>query len=387
MQTQFAWTCAVLLTASCHIAGAKADPPAAAPEPSARGLAADKALADFYRREQVQSIHLQVADKDLQRMLAALPERIDVLASFRWRDVAVENVSIRFKGNSSSHPKQSHKRSFLIKFDKYDKKQRFFGLRQVAFDNGIQFGSLFSEPIITDILRDHGIQTHRCNYAKLYFNKEYQGVYVNVERIDQSFIDAHLPDKAGPLFKVDLGGPGANLQYLGDEPAHYAKAFETKSKSAKKEIVRLVTFIRWINQSEPKAFAKNFDSKLEADDFLRTTAILLLAGAFDQLTGWNPHNYFLYHDGKSDRWRYLPWDLDVGFCETAFGKIRVLADWNASWPVPTSGAPNPLLERIIADPQLLARYRKEARKILDKSFEPDRRRCRETGKTSRRSAR
>ena len=51
----------------------------------------------------------------------------------------------------------------------------------MSFDNGIQFGSLFGEPIITDILRDHGIKTHRCNYAKLYVNEEYRGVYVNVE--------------------------------------------------------------------------------------------------------------------------------------------------------------------------------------------------------------
>jgi spore coat protein CotH len=99
---------------------------------------------------------------------------------------------------------------------------------------------------------------------------------------------------------------------------------------------------------------------------------MLFSGAFDQLTGWNPHNYFLYHDGKHDRWRYLPWDLDVGFCATAFGKIRVLADWHAAWPVPAGGAPNPLLERIVADPVLLARYRKEARTVLDTSFEPER---------------
>ncbi|MFO0865028.1 MAG: CotH kinase family protein [Gemmataceae bacterium] len=32
--------------------------------------------------------------------------------------------------------------------------------------------------------------------------------------------------------------------------------------------------------------------------------------------------------------------------------------------------PNPLLERIVAEPVLLDRYRNEARKILDRSFEP-----------------
>lgn len=366
MQTRISWFGVALLVACCDAAGADS------PEPSARGLAADKAVAAFYRPEEVQSIYLQVADKDIKRMQAALPERIDVPASFRWRDISVENVSVRFKGNSSSNPKQTHKRSFLIKFDKYDKERRFFGLRQVSFDNGIQFGSLFSEPIITDILRDHGIKTHRCNYARVYLNKEYQGVYVNVERIDESFIENHLGDANGALFKVDEGGPGSNLQFLGDDPARYKQAFEPKTRSAKKEPGQLVEFIKWLNQTESKEFAKKLESKLEVDDFLRVTAIMLFSGAFDQLTGWNPHNYFLYHDTKLDRWRYLPWDLDVGFCETAFGKIQVLADWNAAWPTPATGPPNPLLERIIADPVLLERYRKEARKILDKSFEPER---------------
>lgn len=368
---QVLFFCAVLMTASGPLAGAEPPTPAV-PEPSARGLADDKAVAAFYQPDEVQSIHLHVSDKDLKRMLEALPELIEVPASFRWRDVTVENVSVRFKGNSSSNPKQTHKRSFLIKFDKSDKDRRFFGLRQVSFDNGIQFGSLFSEPIITDILRDHGIKAHRCNYAKVYLNKEYRGVYVNVERIDEAFIEHHLPDANGSLFKVDEGGPGCNLQFLGDDPALYLKTFAAKTRSAKKVPARLVEFIKLINQTEPKEFAKALDSKMEVDDFLRVTAVMLFSGAFDQLTGWNPHNYFLYHDAKHDRWRYLPWDLDVGFCETAFDKIRVHADWHAAWPVPATGAPSPLLERIVTDPVLLARYRKEARKILDNSFEPGR---------------
>jgi hypothetical protein len=346
--------------------------PVACAEPSGRGLADDKALTAFYQPGEVQSVHLTIADKELERMLAALPELVDVPATFRWLDVTVEGVAVRFKGNSSSNPKQPHKRSFLIKFDKYDKDRRFFGLRQASFDNGVQFGSLFSEPIITDILRDHGIPAHRCNYAKLYVNKEYRGVYVNVERIDESFIANHLPDPNGSLFKVDEGGPGCNLQFLGDDPDLYLKTFDPRNRSAKKAPAKLVGFIKLINKTDRKEFARTLESKMEVDDFLRVTAVMLFSGAFDQLTGWNPHNYFLYHDGKRDRWRYLPWDLDVGFCETAFDKVRVLADWNAAWPVPATGAPNPLLERIVDDPALLERYRKEARKILDKSFEPDR---------------
>lgn len=352
--------CCALLLAACG--------PLSAAEPTARGLADDAAAAAFYKPDEVQSVHLHITDADLNRMMEALPELIEVPATFRWRDVTIENASVRFKGNSSSNPKQTHKRSFLLKFDA---DRRFFGLRQVSFDNGVQFGSLFSEPIITEILREHGVPAHRCNYAKLYVNKEYRGVYVNVERIDESFLKNRLGAN-GALFKVDEGGPGCNLQFLGDDPALYRKTFDAKTAAAKKEHARLVGFIKFINGADAKDFAKTLDARWETDDFLRTTAIMLFSGAFDQLTGWNPHNYFLFHDAKRDRWRYLPWDLDVGFCETAFDKIRVLEDWNAAWPVPRTGPPNPLLERITAYPALLARYRKEARTILDKSFEPDR---------------
>ena len=51
------------------------------------------AAADFYRIENVQTIHLRIAPEDRQRMLAALPERIYVKASFQWRDVTLNNVA------------------------------------------------------------------------------------------------------------------------------------------------------------------------------------------------------------------------------------------------------------------------------------------------------
>lgn len=48
--------------------------------------------------DEVQSVYLHVADKDLKRMLAALPELIEVPATFRWRDVAVENEALKLIG-------------------------------------------------------------------------------------------------------------------------------------------------------------------------------------------------------------------------------------------------------------------------------------------------
>jgi hypothetical protein len=324
----------------------------------------------FYRADEVQAVYLTVTGEDRRRMLDALPERIYVPAAFRWNGISLKKVAIRFKGNSSSSPRQMHKRSYLIKFDKYDKSQRFLGLQRASLDNGVQFGSLFSEPIVTEILRAEGLAAQRCNYAKLYLNDEYQGVYVNVERIDETFLQSRFGDPDAALFKADIGGPGGNLQFIGDDPAAYARAFEPKTKAAKLQGDRLVEFIKMINQTPKEEFAAKLEASFDVDRFLRVSAIMLYSGAFDQLTGWNPHNFYLYRATQSDRWHYLPWDLDVGFCEVAFGKIHVLEDWNAAWPLP-GGRPNPLLDRIVDDPELLARYRLIAREILDKHFQPE----------------
>jgi spore coat protein CotH len=121
-------------------------------------------------------------------------------------------MRVRLLGVSPNSPQ---KRGFLIAFSEFNKGQRFLGLRHVALDNGIQFGSLFSERLITDALRGLGVQASRCNYAQVYLNGQSAGVYVNVERIDQSFLDRHFGAGRGVLFKVDEGGPGADLRYVG----------------------------------------------------------------------------------------------------------------------------------------------------------------------------
>ena len=115
--------------------------------------------------------------------------------------------------------------------------------------------------------------------------------------------------------------------------------------------------------------------EFDVDSFVWQMGVLLLAGAFDQYTGWNPHNYYLYHVPKTGgseagRWHYLTWDLDVGFADRAFGRVPVLDGWHAAWPVPRPG--RPLLERIVDDAELLTLYRQRVKTLLETHFEPKR---------------
>ncbi|MAJ75279.1 hypothetical protein CMK13_20070 [Candidatus Poribacteria bacterium] len=330
----------------------------------------------FYNPNQVQIIDLQISDHQLQKMKSALPRRIYVPATFHWAGQTIQNVGVRYKGNSSSHPHQKHKRGFLIKFNEFEKGQSFLGLKRISLDNGIQFGSLFSERLITSILRQLDVKASRSNYSKLYLNGKYQGVYVNVERIDKVFIKNELAD-GGSLYKVDIFdrsslwsanlGPMPPIAETDANPI----AFEPKSKAANQQnAMDVIDLITKINETNDNDFAQVIESIIDLDAFLKTMAVMLFSGAFDQLTGTNPHNYYLYCPPMSNRWHYIPWDLDVGFADKAFGYIPVIDGWHAGWPL-IGSSPSPLIQRIVNNRELLARYRKIADTILENYFHPD----------------
>ena len=315
----------------------------------------------FYDPGVVQQVHLEIKPDDLDRLHRALPRRIYVPGTFRWNDQVLTNVGIRFKGGSSAMPDSPFKRGYLIDFAEFQKGQRLLGLRQVALDNGIQFGSVFSERLITDVLRGVGVKASRCNYARLYLNGKFRGVYVNVERINKNFLARHFGNDHGALFKVDQAGPGAALDYLGSDAALYRRSFELHGGGEAGAYAELLEFIRALN--EPAVDAEALREQLDVEAFIKTTAVMVFAGVFDQYTGWQPHNYYLYHNPADQRWTYIPWDLDVGFSDRAFGHIPVLQGWNAAWPVPVPG--RPLMEHLVSSPELLRAYREQASQILE----------------------
>ena len=58
----------------------------------------------FYRSGEIQDIRLEISPENWRRMHEALRKRIYVSGEFHWQGQAIQNVGIRFKGNSSSQP-------------------------------------------------------------------------------------------------------------------------------------------------------------------------------------------------------------------------------------------------------------------------------------------
>ena len=323
---------------------------------------------EFFDTATVQRIDLEIAPEDRRAMLDALPERIYVPATFIWRDIRLENVGVRFKGNSSSQPDGWWKRSLLVKFGEYVDGQRFLGLRRVSLDNAVQFGSVFSEQLMADILLAEDVITSRANYAQVTINGEIEGLFVNVERIDKSFLETAFGNRDGVLYKNHLGGPGSDLSVLQSQE-EYGLSFEPKTHEDEADYGSLMELATLLRDTPDSEFEEALAARFDLEPFLKLMVVMMLSGAFDQYTGFNPHNFYLYDNPATGRIHYLVWDLDVGFADNAFGQIPVIDAWNASWPAPR--IPRPLLERILSDKDLRARYRAHAERILETYFSPD----------------
>jgi hypothetical protein len=64
---------------------------------SATAPAAADGADRFFAPDAIQTVHLEIAPVDLERMQRALPSRIHVPGTFRWNDPTVREVGIRYQ--------------------------------------------------------------------------------------------------------------------------------------------------------------------------------------------------------------------------------------------------------------------------------------------------
>ena len=128
------------------------------------------------------------------------------------------------------------------------------------------------------------------------YSSDYQGLYLAVEQVDSSYLDARdLAD--GNLYKMEantgVGGIGGELKNQGDYPQ--------PSDSSD-----LIDFINAYDNSNPSAAWWEQNVNLEA--YYTYRAVSQSIHHYDQHAG---KNYYFYNNPDTGLWEILPWDLDL----------------------------------------------------------------------------
>jgi hypothetical protein len=284
-----------------------------------------------------------------------------------------KNVGIRYKGNFTYLASSGGlRRSLKIDFDHYDESQRFHGLKTINLNSGITDPARTCESLAFAVFRAAGVPAPRTAYAEVMlsvpgkYDQECVGLYTLIEQVDEDLLKAHFKTGKGLLLKPEgLRG----LEYLGEDWAPYEDRYRPKGKGSQEEKKRFIQLARLIQEADDDRFRKEIASYLDVDAFLRFLAANALLANLDSFLGFG-HNYYLYLRPDTQRFVFIPWDVDLAFGKWPMGgPPEQQANLSLAHPHPGE---NRLIDRLLAIRDVQVRYQALLKELATTCFTQER---------------
>lgn len=284
-----------------------------------------------------------------------------------------KDVGVRYKGNGSYLPTMTKlKRNLKIELDKNIADQRFHGHKTINLNSGAADTTKIREIIAYGIYRDAGVPAPRTALAEVTltvpnkYDRELLGFYTMVEQVDRSFLKRHFKDNKGLLMKPERM---RGLDYLGDDWERYKTNYLPKHDATKEQGQRVIDFVKLINRGDDEQFRKEIGSYMEIDQFLRFMAVTAMLANMDSIFSLG-HNYYLYLDPATNKFTFMPWDLDLALAGFPF-LFSPESQIDLSLTHPYAGECK-LAERLLAMKEVSDSYQKVLKEIAAKHFTKER---------------
>ncbi len=360
-------------------------------------VAIDDPSAAFFDDTYVHEIRITFEDADWYNTLydshANDPDDPYFEASFVGDGVALDQVGVRFKGNSSFSGK-GIKKSIKIDFDEYDEDNgglSFLGLKKLNLNNNNLDPTMLREKLVYDYASNFVEGISRAVHTNVYINGEYYGLYTAVEQIDKTFVQSRFgDDEDGNLYKGTASDDavvedpqadfGSDLTYLGTDQADYEDFYRLSTNETANDYSQLIEFIDVLNNTPSDELANAIEPLLDVQDTLTSLALNNLFVNLDSYIG-AAHNYFIYDRDDTGEFTHLFWDLNESFGTfTQFldrGQDPVLIDpfWLPSGTAmgppgtPVEDELRPLAENLLAVDEYRADYLRELAEMLREGFD------------------
>lgn len=301
------------------------------------------AYAGLFAKDQISAVSIELSDTDWKAMLADPLAEAYYSGTVTVNGVTIENVGVRFKGNStlkSVAKTDSERYSFRIKFDKYVDGQNLMGLDELCLNNNHGDPSYMREYLCYEGLRAIGEAVPMTSYTNVSVNGKLHGLYLCVEAMDDSLLERVFGDNEGNLYKADLQ---STLVY--QEGSAYDTLEQKNGKDTSREDIK--GLVQVLN-AMPTGEKGEIESVLDVNSALRYFAANTAFGSYDSYSGGRAQNYYLCQNNGV--FTVLPWDYNVTFSGDSIG---VPIDK----PVYGSGTEQrPMITNLLAVPEYRERY-------------------------------
>lgn len=222
------------------------------------------------------------------------------------------NVGFRLRGNTS---RSSAKKSFKIKFNAFESGRKYQGVKELNLNGAHNDPSIIREKLFYDAWNLAGLPPRRSGFAKVYLNNAYFGLYINIEELDDEWLQRIYGTDDGNFYKCIYP---ADLKYLGTNPTLYknvrhdatTRAYELKTNELADDYADLARLCTVMNTTTD--FECQIQKIINVQGFLKAYAAEVLAGHWDN-HGYNKNNFFLYHNPKNDLFEFMSYDPDNSF--------------------------------------------------------------------------
>ena len=338
----------------------------------------------FYRDE-VHEIKLTFKQTDWYEQLTAnYADNEDdvpyIEADIEWGQWKFSRIGVRFKGNSSYRGASTKKKPFRIKLNEFVKGQKIEGMASFNLNNGWNDPSMVREKAYYDIALAAGFPGPRLNYAALYINGTYWGLYFLGEVVNGDFLENWYgkANSTGNLYKAQLP---ATLEDKGDNKESYRSMFEKKSNEDADDWADLINLIAVLNRTPDAQFATEIEKVLDIDSVLCALALDNLTVNLDSYAGMG-QNYYIYKRPSDGKFQWLLWDPSLAFGALSQGQsIEQMKTLSVTWV--NQGAQGgqgagggfrgvrPLATRLWAVPKYKERYGQIYRWLVEYAWLPD----------------
>ncbi|MBA4303755.1 MAG: hypothetical protein C0424_05975 [Sphingobacteriaceae bacterium] len=266
-------------------------------------------------------------------------------------------VGIRLRGNFS---RSAAKKSFRISVNTFVQGQRYEGYKDFNLISGYNDLSISRNKVYADIARGLNTVASRIGHTELYINGQYRGLYMNVEVVNEDFVQTRYGNQHGNLYKCLFP---ADLVFISNDPNAYKfmsngrRPYELKTNTPADNYSDLAQFIRVLHQTPANQIHCALDTLLNVEDYLLNLAIDITAGHWDGY--YNKNNFYLYNNQRDKRFEYIPYDTD-----NTLGIDWMGIDWATISPYQFKpNQPRPLYEKMMANAETRAMFNFYLRKV------------------------
>ena len=295
-------------------------------------------------QNEVAEVHIQLHPNDLTNLLGdSLYSDHHFPATFQYSSSiyadTIQNIGFRVRGNTS---RNADKKGFKVSFNEFTSGQKFKGIEKMNLVGQHNDPSLLRYWMSLTTLTNNSLVSSRTSFVKLYINGQYKGLYLNVEHIDDEFIQKRFPgDDEGNLYKCTWG---ADLKYQGGNQSAYYGPYELKTNKSANDYSELIQFINNLNNISNADFPCFIEDNFEVELYLKTLAAEILIGHWDGYA-YNHNNYYLYQKPSDGKFVFIEYDMD-----NTFGIDWTGIDWANRDLNTWHNTDRPLIERLLSYP-------------------------------------